>query len=158
MHERAMRQHKIPAPGPSIPFSGSSSSGKVDRKDAEDIAIFGGKTRFVASSGGSTPPTKSQSPPAIPLPDLSHWQGPMAVPTLPSLGRYGVQQIPSTQSHMTPSTSARHDHQQWDLPGFTDHQSLPTPSAGPEPVDFILDDSWSTFLQNYGALPPPRPT
>lgn len=136
---------------------GHSPIDRANRDEAEDIAIFGGKTRLVSSSGNSSPGLrKSQSPPI--LPDLSHWRDPNTVPILPSLSGYRIQQPTSVGQVPAAHSPAGPSHQQWNLPEFTDPQFLPTSSAGPEPVDFILDDSWSTFLQNYGALPPPRQT
>lgn len=42
-------------------------------------------------------------------------------------------------------------------PGELSHQSVyQYHTDESQPVDFILHDAWSSFLQSYGAIPPPR--
>ncbi|KAI0080409.1 hypothetical protein K474DRAFT_1704716 [Panus rudis PR-1116 ss-1] len=133
------------------PSSSSSFSIKQDpgiTEDSERIAIFGGKTRLVASTG-DTPMLAHATPPQAPIPDSQGWPDAQQ-----SYTSYYYPQEPHaveetyhqpTQEHWAPDPHAS-TYEPYQYIFSADGESAPS---------FIPTDSWAAFLQGHGALPKP---
>ncbi|CAL1709670.1 unnamed protein product [Somion occarium] len=160
-------REKVRRMQPSGSVSGHTSPGvKEDpsvNEDSEQIAIFGGKTRLVASTGGTSPP-----PHAAPVHQVHLSEVPQAASqNIPSpdqqwhylqtnLSPYLDPSVPSDPGHRNFDIFDNGQGQEaWNAPqGYPDTYQYSGANAA-ENSDFILNDSWTAFLEGHGALPKP---
>lgn len=147
--------------------------------EVERVAVFGGKTRLLASSaikqaarqGGplhvhlpSHTPSPPHShgitpPPAVSSPERDQrWEGvPTQVPSYSSYGNLGQPATNPSQPNY-PAFDQGPALNAWPTsqiaqPFTEPYHYASSGSGGVDSTDFIFNDSWTAFLQGHGVLP-----
>ncbi|KAI0795508.1 hypothetical protein C8Q75DRAFT_454329 [Abortiporus biennis] len=148
---------------------------KTEPGDDDHIEIFAGKTKLVASRTTSPTMPYDMSPSTItppPVPAMPTYTMPENWDFRPPETSIGGGSYTYTQGTDTSFSYRPHEHNDFTGTGLN-HQQYTAPRAVDtdlfqrlqsgvgntlEPVDFVLEDTWSSFLQTYGALPPQPPS